>query len=66
MEAVKWENGILSIPIKSEMIPVLDQAGNDGWEPWAVIGVDDKEQTVRIAVKRPKRMISLATEMPSN
>lgn len=59
----QWENGILSIPIQAEMVPVLDKAGDDGWEPWAIVGVDQEAQHVRIAVKRPKRAITLSTDI---
>jgi hypothetical protein len=62
MEAIKWENGFMEIPVSSEMIPALDQAGAEGWEPWAIIGLNNN--TVRIAIKRPKRLLTLATEMP--
>lgn len=62
-EPVQWENGLLSIPITAEMVPVLDKAGEEGWEPWAVVGVDEKQNHVRIAVKRHKRKISLSTDI---
>jgi len=64
MEAIKWENGIISIPLNSNLVGALDQAGNENWEPWAVLGAD--ETNVRIAVKRPKRAITVATEMPGS
>lgn len=61
VEAIKWENGILSIPLTAEFTATLDKAGEDGWEPWGMLGMD--KDNVRIAVKRPKRKISLSTDV---
>lgn len=63
-EVIQWENGIVSLPLNAPLAAALDQAGKDGWEPWAVMSADDN--TIRIAVKRHKRAITLATTMPTN
>lgn len=63
-EVIKWENAFLVIPATAELVPVLNKAGEEGWEAWAVIGIDQETNSVRIAMKRIKRLVSLATEMP--
>ena len=65
-DMTQYENGIVSVPGNAELVQALDKIGQDGWFPWAVLGVDESNQTVRIAVTRPKRAITLATSIPSN
>lgn len=62
-EVIKWENGILQIPLTAEFTATLDKAGEDGWEAWGILGVDG--QNVKVAVKRPKRKITLSTDINS-
>lgn len=62
-EVITWENGLVNIPLNAPLVESLDQVGKEGWEPWAVMGADDKN--IRIAVKRHKRAITLATQMPN-
>ena len=49
---IKWETGLLDIPLVANMVEILDKAGEDGWEPWGIIGVDNNKQVLRIAIKR--------------
>lgn len=58
---VQWENGVMSIPQTADFAMTLNKAGEDGWEPWAVLGGDDAN--VRVAVKRYKRLISMSTDV---
>ena len=59
------ENGIIGIPLAADFVSAMDQVGKDGWEGWAIMGVDQQSQMVRVAVRRGKRAIVLATEIPS-
>lgn len=63
MSVIEWENGLVGIPLNQPLADALDQIGREGWEPWAVLGADDK--VIRIAVKRHKRAIKLASELPN-
>lgn len=58
---IKWENGVMGIPLTADFSATLDKAGEDGWEPWAVVGSD--ETVVRVAVKRHKRLVSMSTDI---
>jgi hypothetical protein len=62
-DLIKWENGLVNIPLNAPLVEALNQVGNEGWEPWAVMGADDKN--IRIAVKRYRRAITLATTIPN-
>jgi hypothetical protein len=64
MDMIKWENGIISFPPNADWVGTLDKAGEDGWEYCGVLGIDPATQNIRVAVKRHKRTITLATEMP--
>lgn len=63
MESVQWENGIITIPPTGNPVAALDQAGKEGWEAWVIISAD--QNGMQIGVKRHKRAITLATEMPN-
>lgn len=62
MDNIKWENVVTIIPVNANIIEVLNKAGDDGWEPWAVLGSD--EQMVQIALKRHKRLVSIVSDIP--
>lgn len=64
-DVIQWENGVISMPQDANFTATLDKAGEDSWEPWAVMGIDPTTQAIRIAVKRHKRKISLSTDINS-
>ena len=66
MDNIEWENGIIAMPTNADVVASLDQVGKEGWEAWAILGIDPATQQLRVAVKRHKRKITIATEMPVN
>lgn len=60
---VQWESGIMSIPANADLALTLNKAGEEGWEPWAILGSDDNGVTVKIALKRHKRKVLLSTDI---
>ena len=66
LDTTKWENGIIGIPANADFVASLDKIGEESWEPWAVLGADPQSQIVRVAVKRPKRLIEISGSMPGN
>lgn len=63
MEAIKWEYGVIAIPMTADFVASLNKAGEDGWEAWCVLGAD--QETARVGLKRPARLITLSTDVPS-
>lgn len=65
MSDIKWENQIGAVPA-NDIMGGLNKAGLDGWEPWWILGpLPQQEGMIAVAIKRPKRLVSIATSLPS-
>lgn len=62
MDNIKWENAVTIIPVNANITETLNKAGEDGWEPWAILGSDG--QMVQIALKRHKRLVNIVSDIP--
>ena len=69
-EYPQWEFQIVGIPLQADMAAGLNNMGNDGWEPSAVLGPveipgPDGQPVVllQMIIKRVKRKISLSTDI---
>lgn len=65
---VQWEFGLVMVPQQGDLIGSLNKFGDDGWEPWAVLGpgeAPDGTPIVQIGLKRHKRKITLSTDINS-
>jgi hypothetical protein len=58
----RWENQLVAIT--GDVPTGLNKAGEEGWEPWAIVERRQNGQVI-VAMKRPAPLIFLAHEKPS-